>query len=112
MMRSARRLATTHSRSVDMLGAVGVKRFVQMQESSYYGLKLEQVRVGGAITYLAPKSGANGRFPPGGAIRDSSRSSTALDPAPTAQTDPRPSLPPRRRAFLAPRLFRNNVSPQ
>ena len=43
MMRSARRLSTTHSRPMDMLGAVGVKRFVQMQESSYYGLKLEQV---------------------------------------------------------------------
>ena len=49
-------------RSVDVLGAVGLKRFVQMHESSYYGLKLEQVRVGGTITYLAQKSGAISAF--------------------------------------------------
>src|SRR5271166_4846800 len=34
------------------------------------------------------KSGAKFRFPPGEAVRGPSSSSTALDPEPTAQTDP------------------------
>ena len=34
------------------------------------------------------KAGASVGFPPGEAIRGPSRSSTALDPEPTAQTDP------------------------
>ena len=65
ILRSARRLrliTMARSRSVDVLGAVGLKRFVQMHESSCYGLKLEQVRVGRAITYLAQKSGATSAF--------------------------------------------------
>ena len=37
----------------------------------------------------------NGRYPPGEAIRGSSRSSIALDPHPTAQTDPISPLPSR-----------------
>jgi hypothetical protein len=51
----------------------------------------QMTRAAGTITQLTPKSGANFRFPPGEAIRGSSRSLTALDPEPTAQTDPKQS---------------------